>query len=319
MAAESSSRLCGFLLLLIAAIATARAELLIRQGTNLAADVSTVDARLAIDLLGSIWVVPAGGGQARLLSDNLLPAKRPRWSPDAGEILYQTQDAGMSQIWIVDADGTESSRISDGHYFDQHPDWHPDGERIVFSSARGTSGFDIWEADLPTGLRWRLTSNPGDEMEPVWSADGRDLAYLRRHDSHWSLVLRRHGQAEQEVVVSSEPLYAPSWRPDGSLLTYLRQSGRDLSIEMAILSDPPLVRAFVSGEDFFLSPVSWLDRKRLFYTADGTIKTRDFDDWRSTSIAFHAAVGEPDSRSSRAVTNNELPLINPPSMKLVIR
>lgn len=307
------------LMLLIVCAAPAQGEIVLSQGTNLAADVSSIDGRLAIDLLGSIWIVPADGGQAKILSDNLLPVRRPRWSPDGSQILYQTQSAGKSQIWAVDLDGAKSSKISEGTYFDQHAEWHPDGERIVFSSARGTSGFDIWETDLPTGLRWRVSSHAGDETEPVWSADGRHLAYIRRYEKQWSLVLRRHGQPEDEIVVSTEPLSAPSWRPDGSLLTFLRQTGRDLVIEMAILSDPPLVRPFVSGEDFFVSPVSWLDRRRLFYTSDGTIKTRDFDDRQATPVMFYAAVGQPDSRPGRSAKKKELPLMNPPSAKLVIR
>jgi hypothetical protein len=307
------------LLLLIVCAAPAEAEMVLSQGTNLAADVSAFDGRLAIDLLGSIWIVPADGGQAKILSDNLLPAARPRWSPDGGQILYQTQSAGKSKIWAIDLDGAKSSKISGAMYFDQHPEWHPDGERIVFSSARGTSGFDIWETDLPTGLSWRISNHPGDETEPVWSADGRHLAYIRRYDNHWSLVLRRHGQPANEIVVSTDPLSAPSWRPDGSILTFLRQTGSDLFIEMAILSDPPLVRNFASGEDFFASPVSWLDRKRLFYTSDGVIKTRDFDDRQATSVVFYAAVGRPDSRPGRRAKKNELPLMNPPSAKLVIR
>ncbi len=293
--------------------------MVLSQGTNLAADVSAFDGRLAIDLLGSIWIVPADGGQAKILSDNLLPAGRPRWSPDGGQILYQTQSAGKSKIWAIDLDGAKSSKISGAMYFDQHPEWHPDGERIVFSSARGTSGFDIWETDLPTGLSWRISNDPGDETEPVWSADGRHLAYIRRYDNHWSLVLRRHGQPANEIVVSAEPLSAPSWRPDGSVLTFLRQTGSDLFIEIAILSDPPLIRHFASGEDFFASPVSWLDRKRLFYTSDGVIKTRNFDDRQATPVVFYAAVGQPESRPGRRAKKNELPLMNPPSAKLVIR
>jgi hypothetical protein len=307
------------LLLLLAFAVPVQANTVLSEGTNIAADVSPVDGRLVMDLLGSIWIVPAEGGQARILSENLLPARRPRWSPNGSRILYQTHSAARSQLWVVGSDGANSSRISDGKVFDQHPEWHPDGERIVFSSASGSSGFDIWEMDLATGLRWRISSQAGDETEPVWSADGRNLAYIRRYDSQWSLILRRHGQPDHEFFVSPEPLSAPSWRPDGSLLTFLRQTGGDLRIEMVILSDPPLVRPFASGEDFFVSPVSWLDRQRLFYTSDGIIKTRNFDDWQAKPVRFYAAVGQANSRPSRPSRKKELPLTNPPSTRLVIR
>ena len=303
----------------LACISTCQAELVLSQGTNLAADVSHVDGHLAMDLLGSIWIVPADGGQAEVVGDNLLPARRPRWSPDGSRILYQTQIAGRSQVWAVNLDGTDSTKLSDGGFFDQHPEWHPNEEKIVFSSARGTSGFDIWETDLPTGLSWRISNHAGDETEPVWSADGRSLVYIRRLGDRWSLILRRRGQPELELVVSTERLSAPSWRPDGSLLTFLRHSGNNLRIDMVILSDPPLIRPFVSGEDFFISPVSWRDRMQFYYTSDGVIKTRDFDDWRSTPVQFRAAVGQADSRSLLQQEKKELTLTDPPSMKLVIR
>lgn len=295
------------------------AEVVLTQGTNLATDVSTAHGRLVMDLLGSIWIVPAAGGQAEVVGDNLLPAQRPRWSPDGSQILYQTQNAGRSQIWTVNLDGTKSSKLSDGEFFDQQPDWHPDGERIVFSSARGSGGFDIWETDLLTGLSWRISSHAGDETEPAWSADGRSLVYVRRLGAKWSLILRRQGRPEFELVASAEALSAPSWRPDGSLITFLRQSDNDLRVEMAILSDPPLIRRFLSGEDFFVSPISWFDREQLYYTSDGVIKKRGFDDWQSVPVAFNATVGQADSRSVLKKKKKDLVLSDPPRVKLVIR
>ena len=237
------------LILLVVYAAPCQAALVLSQGTNLNADVSAINGRIAIDLLGNIWSVPANGGQAKILSDHLLPASRPRWSLDGTHILHQTQTSNKSQVWIIDLKSTKSSKISDGMYFDQHPEWHPDGERIIFSSVRGATGFDIWEMHLPTGRAWKTSNHPGDETEPVWSADGQHLAYIQHYDNRWSLILRRNGQPEHEIVVSTEPLSAPSWRPDGSLLTFLRKTDSGLSVEMVILSNPPLIRQFITGED----------------------------------------------------------------------
>ena len=74
-----SNRVCKILLSLLVCVTPCDAEMILSQGTNLAADVSHVDGRLAMDLLGSIWIVPADGGQAKVLSDNLLPARRQIW------------------------------------------------------------------------------------------------------------------------------------------------------------------------------------------------------------------------------------------------
>ncbi len=299
--------------------APCQAALVLSQGTNLNADVSAINGQIAIDLLGNIWSVPANGGQAKILSNHLLPASRPRWSLDGTHILHQTQTSNKSQVWIIDLKSTKSSKISDGMYFDQQPEWHPDGERIIFSSVRGATGFDIWEMHLPTGRAWKASNHPGDETEPVWSADGQHLAYIQHYDNRWSLILRRNGQPEHEIVVSTEPLSAPSWRPDGSLLTFLRKTDSGLSVEMVILSNPPLIRQFITGEDFFISPISWLDRKRFFYTSDGIIKTRNFDDRQAKSVVFYATVGRSNLLSDQLTKKKKLPLINPPNTRLVIR
>jgi len=311
-------RLTGLLCALLL-IKSACADVIVTQGTNFGVDVFPGDGRIAMDLLGNIWVLPARGGQAQIITDGLLPARQPRWSPDGSKILYQTSSPDAASLWLLDVESSTPSRIGSESFFDQHASWHPDGERIVFSSQRGDTGFDIWETDLPTGLRWRLSSHPGDEIEPVWSKNGRHLAYIRIYDDRYTLVLRRHGQAEVDLLVSEQPLSSPSWRPDGSLLTILKQDGDELSLNMVILSDPSLVRQFAAGEDFFASPVSWLNRQQLLYTADGFIKTRNFADLRSQPLPFRAAVGVPETRPRTVIAKHELDISDAPDNRLVIR
>ncbi|HEX7718446.1 MAG TPA: hypothetical protein VF389_01450, partial [Woeseiaceae bacterium] len=296
----------------------ASAQITLTEGTNLSADISPANSQISMDLLGSIWLVPQHGGEAEKITNNLQPAERPRWSPDGNSILYQTRSALGSQIWMHDLLRRSSSPVTETDYFNHHADWHPDGQRIVFSSERRDSGFDLWEQHLPSGLAWRLTDHVGDETEPAWSANGQHLAYVRSTGEDWRLVLRRHGQAEIDLVISDTPLAAPSWRPDGSLLTFLRKGIDAYELQMVILSDPPLVRTLISGEDFFLSPASWLDRQHFYYTANGTIKSRQFNEWISRPLLFRAEVGHAPARAA-APAARELPVVNPSAQRLIIR
>jgi hypothetical protein len=296
-----------------------RADVILTEGTNFGVDVSPIDGSIVMDLLGSIWLLPANGGQARQLTDGLIPVTAPRWSPGGTDILYEVRGANGSEIWLLDVDSLRTQRISGPGYHDQSAAWHPRGERIVYASERNVSGLDIWETDLPTGLSWRITSHPGDESEPAWSTNGRHLAYIRKADDRYTLVLRRQGEAEQDLVISDTPLSAPSWRPDGSLLTFLRHGEGRPTLEMIILSDPPLARVMTSDENHFSSPVSWRDRSRFYYAADGQIKTRAFADRRSRSLPFRAVVKEDDTPTPRTVPKRELVVTNPPSGRLVIR
>ena len=300
-------------------IRSASADVVVTRGTNFGVDAFPGDGRVAMDLLGNIWVLPARGGLARSMTDGLLPARQPRWSPDGSKILYQTSSPDAASLWLLDVESSTPSRIGSDSFFDQHASWHPDGERIVFSSQRGNTGFDIWETDLPTGLSWRVSSHPGDEIGPVWSHNGRHLAYIRKDDEQYTLVLRRHGQAEVDLLVSEQPLSSPSWRPDGSLLTILRHDGDELSLDVVILSEPPLVRQWVAGEDLFASPVSWRNRQQMLYTADGVIKTRDFNDRRSQLLPFRATVEPPESRPKTVIAKRELDIVDAPADRLVIR
>lgn len=296
----------------------APAQITLTEGTNFSIDAAH-DGRLAIDLLGSIWIVPPAGGVASVIASGRLPASRPRWSPTADTIVYQARAVNQDQLWLYQFVAGTAHNISDGRFLDQHPNWHPSGERLVFSSDRRDTGFDLWELDLETRLSWRISSSDGDEMEPAWSSNGRDLVYIHRHADRWSIVLRRHGQADRVLISSASRLSSPEWRPDGTLITFLRHTDNELSVDMIILSDPLLIRTLISGEDFFIAPITWLDRQQMLYPANGVIRKRNFDSWASTTLPFRVTVHGENVSQSPAQRLRELPIMDAPSGQLVIR
>lgn len=304
---------------LILAWVPLQADVARTKGNSFGADVSRIDGDIAIDFAGSIWVMPANGGQAKQLTDGLIPAAAPRWSPDGNSILYHVRTAGGSEIWQMDVATTDSRRISEPGYHYQDASWYPLGERIVYASDRGDTGLDIWESDLPTGLSWRITSQTGDETEPAWSTNGHHLAYIRQSGGRHALILRRRGEPEQILIESDARLSSPSWRPDGSLLTFLLHGEEGPSLQMVILSDPPLIRTLATGEDFFASPVSWRDRMQMIYSADGAIKMRDFEDRMARRLPIVAIVSNETAPAPRVVLRRELKVTNPPQGRLVIR
>ncbi len=198
------------------------------------------------------------------------------------------------------------------------PEWHPDQQRIVYARDRTGHGFDLWETDLATGLHWRLTDTPGDETEPAWSADGRDLVFVHHENDRWSVVLRRFGQPEEILVEATDRLSAPAWRPDGSLITYLRDDGNATTMEMLILSEPRLVRTYADNEDFDDAPVSWLDRHTMVYAADGRIRQRLFNSWSSSPLLFRAKLEAPRVTTPVTHERRSIALVNEPPGRLII-
>ncbi len=289
----------------------------ITRGRNISADIAR-DGRVTIDLAGDIWIVPSGGGEATPVTRNLKSVQRPRWSPDASQIAYQAIADGLRGLWIYDFATGQSRNISRDTFFDLHPAWHPDGERLVYASDSTGSGFDLWEVDLPTGLHWRLSDRPGDETDPAWSSDGRDLTYIHHRDNRWSLILRRQGLPEETLLSTTDRLAGASWRPDGSVITYVRKSESGSAIEMVILSKPRLIRPYASGEKFVLAPVSWLDRHRMLYTANGTIHQRLFNSWTSSPLPFQATIQAEKPAAVATGERRQLPRIDEPAGRLVI-
>lgn len=317
----SAARITGAVALSLCGALAQPAELRLEEGTNLSASVRQADGDLAIDLLGAVWQVPARGGDAELLVRQLAPAAHPRWSPDGGALLYETAGPAGSALWLLDVESRNVTRLTPEGRNEQDAAWHPSGERIVFSAAGESGGIDIHERDLRTGLDWRLTSAPGDESDPAWSADGRHLVYVQRDADGWQLVLRPFGQPPRVLLQQASPIHAPAWRPDNTLITYLaRDESGQLALRMTILSSPPLERTLVSGEDLFIAPVSWRGRDRFVYTADGAIKTRHFEDRESRRIPFSAAIDVPRQRRERAAAaQRPLPETATRSGRFVVR
>ncbi len=307
-------------ILLVACLIAAEgsvAQEIVTRDANLNADVAP-DGRLVVDMAGDIWTLPPTGGDAVAITSQRKTASRPRWSPSAQRIVFQASDADVHSIWIHDLDDGSAKRISRDDSFDMHPEWHPDAQRIVYAKDEGGSGFDLWEVDLPTGLHWRLSNHHGDEIEPAWSASGRDLVYIHHDGDDWSLILRRHGQPEETLLSTTDRLAAPSWRPDGSLITYLRVGETGTALDMVILSQPRLLRNYDDNEDLVLAPVSWQDRQRMIYTAGGRIRQRAFNSWTSRALPVRATITPPPAMAVATVERRELERIDEPVGTLVI-
>ena len=91
----------------------------------------------------------------------------PSFSPDGSEIAFVAGDG----LYVMNGDGTGRRRLTKEGYGD--PSWSPDGASIAFSGP--TLDISVIGRD-GRGLR-RLTDNEGPDWGPVFSPDGRRIAF----------------------------------------------------------------------------------------------------------------------------------------------
>jgi dipeptidyl aminopeptidase/acylaminoacyl peptidase len=83
------------------------------------------------------------------------------------------------QIWIASREGSEKPKQLIVRGQNQSEEWSPDGSQLVFVSTRGDHSFvGIYE---PAGNSVRFLAPSVDtDSDPVWSLDGKRIAFVRR-------------------------------------------------------------------------------------------------------------------------------------------
>lgn len=282
---------CALLLILaLSASACARAatpvDIEVHEGTSMSVAVSPDGKQLAIDLQGSLWIVPAEGGQARRITDVFDDARQPVWSPDGKTLVYFAYRDGGYDLWAVAPDGRQRRMLTWGAFDDREPAISPDGRKIAFASDRGSSddqGYNIWTLDIASGRLEQITRNRYENRMPSWSPDGRELAYASVRDgvsAAWATTLD-NGQ-ERQLRSTGGQLNAPSWGPRGQLAYVVEDLGRSrLEIDGVAVS---------GDENAFPFRVSWTAQGRYYYVSDGQIRQREVAEGASRTIAFSATL-----------------------------
>jgi serine/threonine protein kinase/Tol biopolymer transport system component len=104
----------------------------------------------------------------------------------------------------------------------------PDEQRVAVAIQTGSpADVDLWWIDVATGNRTRLAAGPGLDAAPVWSPDGRHLAYERERAGTTSLrQIALDGTGDVALFESTDGLTPSSWSRDGHFLAFTRR-GQD--------------------------------------------------------------------------------------------
>jgi Tol biopolymer transport system component len=143
---------------------------------------------------------------------------------DAGHLVFRATaaDSGHRQLKWVDRSGTETAKVVYADTSPPGPSLSLDGRHVaVFRYVNGN--MDIWSYDTSRRAWDRMTSDPGDDIFPLWSPDGTRLVFGSRRgsmDLYWKPLSAPLGSGEELLLSSPEPKFPMDWSRDGRFLLY---------------------------------------------------------------------------------------------------
>jgi mono/diheme cytochrome c family protein/tetratricopeptide (TPR) repeat protein len=141
-----------------------------------------------------------------------------------GRFLARGARRGLQQITILDRQGAVVSRIGEPASYAQAA-FSPDASRIaVVRNDPDSDGRDIWTFDVATGRRTAITSDAPQDSSPIWSPDGRHIAFVSIRDNT-PVIYRRasDGTGSEELLyrhTSGAAFFLTDWSPDGRWLCF---------------------------------------------------------------------------------------------------
>jgi TolB protein len=114
----------------------------------------------------------------------------PFFSPDGKRVIFRSDRKKKDhlQLYVINADGSGERALTDDlSWVFWAPFWYKDGKRIIYTAADHSNptvrpNYDVWWMNIETGKKVRLTYAPGQDVLPVFNAEGSKILWTSTRD-----------------------------------------------------------------------------------------------------------------------------------------
>lgn len=212
------------------------------------------------------------GSHVEQITSDAADHEDPAWSPDGKHVAFVLIKDGREQIHIMNPDGSAAAPLTPADVKTIHPSWSRDSRSVAYCSdddlkppQKNTS--EIYSIDLETRKIKTLVSG-GVNTFPVWSPDGRKLAFRRMIGETNSEVFVANADGSDPHNITNNPAFDgwPAWSPDGTRIAFASNRGNQNYQIYTMNPDGADVRLIAATEGRGTAPRWSPDGRAIYYT-----------------------------------------------------
>ena len=248
--------------------------------------------------VSQIWLMDTRGGEAKKLTNLKGDLEDYAWSPDGKKIVMTIKDEDFTDtaktktrkpyvmdryqfkkdvrgyvenrnnhLYLFDIDTKQTDTLTKGNFDEESAVWSPDGKQLAFVSNRSSDrdrneNTDIWVMNAtPGAVMLQLTKWLGNDQDPHWSPDGKQIAYTSSSsnqaftmygENNISVVAAAGGDVRRLAGAMDRPVSGIGWSKDGKDITFLVDDDRKRYIAKVNVQSNT-VETIADGEKSFLT------------------------------------------------------------------